>query len=152
MSKTSSIFLLCLVLLFQLTFLASSNESSTSTSTQTSTKCTNSDRGDTNCTVQSPINTVTDYDYNNDDDEYYDTEDDLSLRQTYNSSDLNQATPFNPSHWTLDHVVEDSISLLRLKHSLLYMYDRTSRPLENSSKPMQVRLGLSVAQINNLVS
>ena len=46
--------------------------------------------------------------------------------------------------------IVDSLSLFELKKHLLGLYDRNSRPIFNSSKPLMVRLGVSVAQINNL--
>ena len=46
--------------------------------------------------------------------------------------------------------IVDSFSLFKLKKKLLAYYDGNSRPVFNSSKPIMVRLGVSVAQINNL--
>jgi hypothetical protein len=50
----------------------------------------------------------------------------------------------------LNRLVSSSFDLNLLKESLLYMYDRKSRPLSNTSDAIQVRLGVSIAQINNL--
>ena len=46
--------------------------------------------------------------------------------------------------------IVDSFSLFKLKKKLLAYYDGNSRPVFNSSKPLMVKLGVSVAQINNL--
>ena len=46
--------------------------------------------------------------------------------------------------------IVDSLSLFELKKHLLGLYDRNSRPIFNSSRPLMIKLGVNVAQINNL--
>ncbi|RNA09084.1 hypothetical protein BpHYR1_036426 [Brachionus plicatilis] len=46
--------------------------------------------------------------------------------------------------------VSSSEDLSRLRKTLLNFYDRKSRPLKNSSQPIQVKIGISIAQINKL--
>lgn len=46
--------------------------------------------------------------------------------------------------------VSSSHDLLQLRKTLLNFYDRKSRPIKNSSLPIQVQIGISVSQINRL--
>ncbi|CAF0725306.1 unnamed protein product [Brachionus calyciflorus] len=46
--------------------------------------------------------------------------------------------------------VIQSYDLARLRHALLYFYDKKSRPISNSSIPIQVQIGISISQINKL--
>jgi hypothetical protein len=91
-----------------------------------------------------------------DDDEYVDTFYDDNSRLDYNSTNATNKTNSSQdrkksTHTVLDNKKVDSSSdLVRLKRSLLYSYDRNSRPLRNTTDAVQVRIGISIAQINNL--
>jgi hypothetical protein len=52
--------------------------------------------------------------------------------------------------FTFTEKIYDSRELIRLRKSLLFGYDRFSRPLVNSSHQVVVKLGVNVAQINGL--
>lgn len=46
--------------------------------------------------------------------------------------------------------ITSSYDLNKLRQSLIYGYDRSSRPVINSSQPLKVKVGVNVAQINGL--
>lgn len=52
--------------------------------------------------------------------------------------------------FTFNKRIESSRDLYKLRRSLLFGYDRFSRPLINSSDAVVVKLGVNVAQINGL--
>lgn len=52
--------------------------------------------------------------------------------------------------FTFTEKIYDSRELIRLRKSLLFGYDKFSRPLVNSSHQVVVKLGVNVAQINGL--
>ncbi len=52
--------------------------------------------------------------------------------------------------FTFKEKIEHSQDLIRLRKSLLFGYDKFSRPLKNSSDSIVVKLGVNVAQINGL--
>lgn len=55
-----------------------------------------------------------------------------------------------PEIFEFDDVIQYSYDLKRLRDSLLYGYDKFSRPRVNSAKPVVVKIGVNVAQINGL--
>jgi hypothetical protein len=86
----------------------------------------------------------------NDDDEYdtfyEDNPKTNALTNTTNAADSNQKTVMQLK----EKRIMSSGDLARLKRSLLYGYDRNSRPLKNATDVVRVRVGISIAQINNL--
>lgn len=72
-----------------------------------------------------------------------------------NNNHTNNTTGRNKINETLNDssqndIVLDHLSLLRLRRSLLYFYDRNSRPISKSSNSLYVYIGISIVQINNL--
>jgi hypothetical protein len=66
---------------------------------------------------------------------------------TYNESDydydIQASNAFNEQ-------INTSKDLIKLRKSLLYSYDRFSRPLIDSSKPIKISFSISIVQINGL--
>ena len=78
-----------------------------------------------------------------------------SVDQIENNYTLNKINDFFLKKLIVNEIlnkkeVVDSKDLSRLRKALLYFYDRKSRPISNSSKPIQVKIGISVSQINKL--
>jgi hypothetical protein len=70
-----------------------------------------------------------------------------NLTTTYNESDydydIQASNAFNEQ-------INTSKDLIKLRKSLLYSYDRFSRPLIDSSKPIKISFSISIVQINGL--
>lgn len=65
-------------------------------------------------------------------------------------SNISKVIKKNKDPFKFDQYITHSYDLNRLRQSLIYSYDKLSRPVINSSDPVIVKLGVNVAQINGL--
>lgn len=104
-----------------------------------------------NCQNFSSVISVQDTEFT----EYDDGTDDLVNETLNNNSSLLKISKLMYDKLRIDDIlnkqyVVGSSDLLRLRKSLLYFYDKKTRPLLNSKQPIHIYIGVSVSQINKL--
>ncbi len=85
---------------------------------------------------------------NDDDDEEEGEEEDDSF--VSNNSTIEEIIAERTNYVRNIKQVENSHDLQMLRQSLLFRYDKNSRPLDSSLSPIKVQLDINIAQINNL--
>ena len=69
----------------------------------------------------------------------------------YDLDDTDSGNESSTYNWLVfDSPVVSNFDLIRLRRSLLWMYDKGVRPVADSTKPIDVHIGVSIVQINSL--
>jgi hypothetical protein len=83
-----------------------------------------------------------------------------SIQTQYLTANNNTSNSYNESEYDLDNLDElnfrfngsimTSDNLIKLRHSLLAYYDKNTRPILDSSRPIRIKFSISIVQINGL--
>ena len=68
---------------------------------------------------------------------------------SYNDTDYETYFATN-DYFKANERVKTSVDLIKLRQLLLWNYDKNSRPIRDSSKPIKIKLSISIVQINGL--